>query len=229
MNLYETDFLKKMTTLLKEAFKFKKYKAMAPAFAVFTGILMLPIVVASFAVVALLGVLGFAFSVLSAPVRYLHQIVTDEGKGTKHATQTIIYLISWPTVFFLYVLMSVLLLLIIPTYALLSFLTYVWSLGGFKFHLFANQVDDISVEVNGRYALLPLVFIIVGGMLLLLMPIFHGVIHYFELYKNFMERMFVVDFIGIYTAYLAIHCAFATLYSLIGFAPNPKKVVKSEK
>ena len=35
MNLFKIDFLAKMSTLLKEAFKFKKYKAMHPALAVF--------------------------------------------------------------------------------------------------------------------------------------------------------------------------------------------------
>ncbi len=228
MKLYETDFLQKMVTLLKEAFKFKKYKAMPAVLAVFTGILMIPIVISSFFAVAWLSILGFVFTVLSAPVKYLHEIVNQEGQGVKHATQTAIYLISWPTVFFLYVLMSALLLLLIPAYAIFAFSTYVWSLGGFKFHLFANAADDISIEVKGTYKLLPLVFVLVGGMLLVVMPAFHGAIRFVELYELYLERYFLVEFIGIYTIYVMLHSAFATLYSLIGFAPNPKEVAVEE-
>ena len=224
MNLFEIDFLAKLTTLLKEAFKFKKYKAMSPVLAVFTGLLMLPIVVASFSVAASFAVLGFVFSVISAPVKYLHEIVRVEGKEVKHATQFIVYFLSWPTVFGLYVLMSFLLVLLLPTYALLSFLLYVWSLGGFKFHLLLNKVDDISIEVNGTYKLLPIVFVIIGGMVVFLIPLVHGIVYYVDLYQDFMERLFAPTFFGgIYLVYLSLHNAFATLYSLIGFARHPKE------
>lgn len=224
MNLFEIDFLAKLTTLLKEAFKFKKYKAMSPVLAVFTGLLMLPIVVASFSVAASFAVLGFVFSVISAPVKYLHEIVRVEGKEVKHATQFIVYFLSWPTVFGLYVAMSFLLVLLLPTYALLSFLLYVWSLGGFKFHLLLNKVDDISIEVNGTYKLLPIVFVIIGGMVVFLIPLVHGIVYYVDLYQDFMERLFAPTFFGgIYLVYLSLHNAFATLYSLIGFARHPKE------
>lgn len=231
MNLYETDFLNKMVTVLKEAFKFKKYKAMSPALAVFTGILMIPVVLISFVMVAILSVLSFAFAVCYMPIKYLHHTVNTEGQNVKHATQAVIYLISWPIVFFFYVLMSLLVLLIFPAYAAFSFFTYVWTLGGFKFHLFANQSDDISIEVNGKYNALPVVFVVVGAILLVFIPIIHSIIHYFELYANYMEKFFFKSFFGqggIYSDYVSVHTLFAILYTLIGFAPNPKKKVVEE-
>ena len=227
MSLYEMDFLKKMVVLLKEAFKFKKYKAMHPALAVFTGILMLPFVVASFAVTAVLALLSFMFAVLSAPAKYLYDIMHGEGQGVKHATQVVVYLISWPVVFFLYALMSILLLFILPVYAWLAVLTYVWTLGGFKFHLFMNKVDDISIEVQGRYTTpLPLIFICIGALIAVILPAAHGVITYVDLYKNYMERLFPLVFVSIYAAYLAVHSVFAFFYSIIGFAPRPKAAKK---
>lgn len=223
MNLFEINFLGKMSALLKEAFKFKKYKAMNPALAVFTGLLMLPIVVASFAVTAMLAAVCFAFNVLSSPVKFLHGIVTAEGKDVKHATQFIIYFISWPLVFFTYAIMSFLLLLIIPTYALLSFLTYVWSLGGFKFHLFVTNADDISIEVDGRYSVLPWVYIFVGLAILVIAPVIHGTVHFVDLWNNFLEATFFGTFFGgIYGNYMSAHVVFSILYSLIGFARFPK-------
>jgi len=227
MKLFEINFLEKMKILLTEAFKFKKYKAMSPVLAVFTGILMLPFVVASFAATAFFASLAFTFAVVSAPVKYLHEIVRVEGKEVKHATQCTVYLISWPVVFFLYLIMSFILLLLLPTYALLSFLLYVWSLGGFKFHLLLNQVDDISIEVTGKYRYLPVVFVIIGSLLVLLIPLVHGVIHYIDLYKDYMERLFFATFFGgIYPIYIGIHSGFAMLYSLIGFARHPKATEK---
>ena len=225
MNFFEIDFLAKLTTLLQEAFTFKKYKAMIPVFAVFTGLLMLPVVIASFFAVAIFAALAFVFSVISAPVKYLHEVVHIEGQGVKHATQVVIYFLSWPTIFGLYGLMSFLLVLLIPIYALLSFLTYVWSLGGFRFHLLLNKVDDISIEVSGTYKLLPIFFVLVGAIVVFLIPLVHGIIHYVDLYQDYMERLFVFTFFGeIYGIYLDLHTAFAVLYSLIGFARHPKKI-----
>lgn len=221
MSLFEMDFLKKTELLLKEAFKFKKYRAMSPALAVFTGILMIPLVAASFVVTAILAVMCFMFTVLSSPAKYLHDLVHSEGQSVKHATQTAVYLISWPFVFFLYVSMSFLLLLILPTYALLSVLLYAWSLGGFKFHLFASRTEDISIEVKGRYLVLPIVFIIVGYLLVFFIPLIHGVVIYMNLQAKDMEDWFFYVFGGVYGGYIGAHSTFAFLYSLIGFARRP--------
>ena len=223
MNLFEINFISRMTALLGEAFKFKKYKAMHPAFAVFVGIFMLPVVVASFAAAGILAVLTFAFEVLSSPVKYVHGIVNKEGKEVKHATQAIVYLFSWPFVFAAYALTGLLLVAIFPIYALLSFLLYVWTLGGFKFHLFPVE-DDIAVEVNGRYNfILPAVFIAVSAIVLIIVPAIDGGFYYAELYKYYREAEFVGFFFGgVYWGYIALHTAIAALYSLIALAPYPK-------
>ena len=223
MNLFEINFLDKMSTLLKEAFKFKKYKAMHPVFAVLVGLFMLPVVVASFAVTALVAILGFIYEVVSAPVRSIHGIVNKEGKEAMHATQFIIYLVSWPLIFVAYVVIALMLVVIFPLYALLSFVLYVWTLGGFKFHLFPSFAEDISIEVKGTYRVLPIVFIAVSAVVLLIVPFVDGFTYYLELYKYYLEGEFVASFFGnIYLGYIGIHAAIAVLYSLIAFAPNPK-------
>lgn len=225
MSLFEIDFLKKMVTLLKEAFTFKKYKAMHPVLAVFTGIFMLPFVIASFVLTAILAVLCFLFTVFSTPIKYLHEIVTCEGKGVQHATQFIIYFISWPLVFFLYAMVAVLLLFIIPAYAALSVALYIWTLGGFKFHLFPQKADDISIEVNGRYCFLPLIFVIVGAIMMVLVPLVYGVVLFVDLWNALAEAYFLATFLGdgFYSTCLWLFNIFAALYSLIGFARNPKE------
>ena len=228
MNLFKIDFLAKMSTLLKEAFKFKKYKAMHPALAVFVGLLMIPVVAASFVAVAVLASLGFVLAVISSPIKYLHSIVNEEGKQVKHATQAFIYIISWPLVFMLYAVVSLLLVLIMPAYALTAFLTYVWTLGGFKFHLFVSEDDDISIEVKGRYLALPIVYVCIGAVAILVIPFIHGLVHYMDLYKYYLEGTFVQSFFGgIYPIYQLIFNVFSLLYTLIGFVRFPK--VKTAK
>ncbi len=229
MSFFEIDYLQKMTDLLKEAFLFKKYKAMNKILAVFTGIFMLPIVIASFFAVAWFASLAFLFSIFSAPVKYLHEIVRDEGKEVKQFTQLVVYLISWPTVFSLYVLMSFLLILLIPAYALLSFLLYVWSLGGFKFHLRLNKIDDLSIEVNQTYFALPLVFIVLSCITAISAPLIHGIILYADLYQDYLEHLFLeIFFVDVFPIYIWGHSMFATLYSLLGFARRSKKEEKEE-
>ena len=230
MNFFEIDFVGKMTTLLKEAFKFKKYKAMKPVFAVFTGIFMLPFVIASFALTISLSVLSFWFTLISSPVKTIHALVHDEGQTVKHATQMIVYLISWPLIFAIYAMMSILVLMIIPTYTLFMFFTYIWSLGGFKFHLFANYEGDIAIEVNGEYNYLPSIFIAVATVVLVLVPFVEGLIFYVDLYKDYLEENFWDLFFATkYLKYVGIHMVFTIFYTLIAFAPRPNGVVVETK
>lgn len=236
MNYFEIDYLKRLTLLLKEAFKFKKYKAMSPFLAVLCGILMLPFVAISFSLVAFFAVLAFFFTIIIAPIKFLHLIVNTEGKEIKHATQAIVYLISWPLVFLLYALMSFLLFLLLPTYALLSFFTYVWSFGGFKFHLFITKNEDISIDVKGRYNALPVVFILVAVIVLILLPLIACSIHMIDAYSdpiaaNLYDEAFAKYMSAAYKqftasypiSYIAPFMGFALLYTLIGMARFPKE------
>ena len=61
MNLFSTDYLSKVTSLLKEAFKFKKYKAMHPFFAVVVGITVIPFVLVSLLLSVYLIIACFLF------------------------------------------------------------------------------------------------------------------------------------------------------------------------
>ena len=66
MNLFSTDYLSKVTNLLKEAFKFKKYKAMHPFFAVVVGITVIPFVLVSLLLSVYLIIACFLSAFLSA-------------------------------------------------------------------------------------------------------------------------------------------------------------------
>lgn len=167
MSLFEIDYLKKTWLLMKEAFKFKKYKAMHPAFAVFVGIFMLPFVVISIALTAVLTVLCFVFNLVLTPIKHFHSIVHAEGQSVKAGAQFWIYFFTWIILFAFYLAFSFITVAIYLLYALLAIFAYIFSLGGFKFHIAPNyDSDDISIENTGRFFVIPIVFISLAGVLL---------------------------------------------------------------
>ena len=223
MNLFSTDYLSKVTNLLREAFKFKKYKAMHPFLAVITGITMIPFVLISLFISAFLLVGCFLFKTAKLPIDFLHNLVNQEGQEVKHATQFAIYWISWPIIFALYAMISFMLLWISIAYAVVVCIIYVWTLGGFKFHLYANEADDISINVSGRYNALAIVYVCVQAGILFLIPLIHGTVLYADLFYDYLEKYFFYEFSSAYGVYYRLSVMLAFFYSLIGFAPHPKK------
>lgn len=225
MNFFEVDWLKKGADLMKEAFLFKKYKAMHPVLAILCGILMLPLVLISFIMAGIYFVLSFFFTIEIAPIKFLHGLVSKEGEGVKHATQFAIYWIAWPVVFFLYLLASGFIVTLSMLYALTSILTFIWSFGGFRFHLFATA-EDISVEVNDEYnMLLPAIYILGAGVILVLLPAVTTLIDCIEA-GNF--ELFIDWFTSEISDKVPLHVVYSIFYSLTLMSYRPG-AVKEEK
>ncbi len=233
-NLFELDFLSKMGTLLKESYQFKKYKAMHPVLAVFTGIFMLPFLVLSFFLTAILAVFGYIYALAATPVRFMHSLIHKEGESVRfHASEFVIYFLSWVTIIWLYLLLAFLFVVIVPLYTALAIVLYIQTLGGFRFHVFPYQYEDISIEVNGRLKQIPLWYVITYATLFVLLPIIHAVVYFFILYFDYSESYFLMGFFGIggiYSIYNVAQFIFSLLYSLIFFARNPreKKAIEPE-
>ena len=220
---FSINFMERATVVLKEALQLKKYKAMPVALAIIVGIFMLPLVLASVVCAVLVYVLGYLFSVVSLPVQSLHKLLREEGQGVMHGTQVIVYLLSWSFIFGAYAALTFFLISLTALYSLFSIFTYLWTLGGFKFHLFAKE-EDISIEVTGKYkTLIPVIFIAVMGVLLVLLPLINTFIFVidrdlkltFELFETvFKMKMHETD---------TLRFLFSVVYSAILFAPNPKE------
>ena len=226
MNLFNVDFLGKAIRLMKEALKFKKYKAMPIVAAVFVGLFMFPFMVTAFLLWTTLLLIAFVFKIIVSPINYLHSILTNEAKQISAAGQFAIYLISWPIVFVYYVVVSVLLILIYIQYALLSIINYLWTLGGFKFHVFIDREDDISIEVKERYDMPSLlIYLIISGCISVLFPLIHGIIIYSQLYSNYQENLFNLGYIYLY---VEIQSLFTIVYGYIVLCTRPKKVEQVE-
>lgn len=218
MNLFEIDFFNKTINLIKEAFKFKKYKAMNGFFAVVVGITMIPFVLLSFYLLLLVILETFLFKVLINLVNSLKLLVNQEGKEVHPATQFIIYLVSWPVLLALYLILSLSYVWIIIFYAILSLVTYIWTLGGFKFHLFAYEKDDISIEVNEKYRKALILTYVLIALIGFVAFVAYGVYTYVDLYYYFMEDL-IIEYLLPFVYFGNI---FTLLYTLIGLAPRPK-------
>ena len=223
MNLFKIDFLEKLKTLLKEAFKFKKYKAMPPAVAVFVGITFIPFVISSLMLAGTFAVLAFIFKIISYPFEFLRGLTNNEGREVKHATQFIIYFISWPLIFFGYVMISFILVAIAVIYALLTINTYIWSLGGFKFHVLITKAENIEITVNREYEPGTYIGYLAAWYGLLLIFIIVDLVVTLQ-YNNSNPYFFYPHGMLVFLPYgLSIIELFTILYTFIGFGPRPKE------
>ena len=183
---------------------------------------MLPIAIVAAVLAVALYVLGYFYSVASLPIQKLHKLLHDEGQSVLHATQFIIYFLSWSFVFGSYALLTFFMIALTALYSLFSILTYVCTLGGFKFHVFAG-VEDIAVEVNGSYASwIPLAYIAVIAVLLIVLPLIKAISAYADYPLNSFQlflQLFKAQIIGM----RSWRILFSIIYSAAVFAPNPKK------
>ena len=122
-------------------------------------------------------------------------------------------------------MLSFLLIVLTVMYSLFSILCYIWTLGGFKFHLFASE-EDIAIEVEGKYNILvPVVYVSVAAALLLILPLFQTISTVADYPKVTSEFFFQIYELRI-AAGRGLRMLFAAVYSLIIFAPNPKKEIE---
>ena len=223
MNYFKIDYTQKATNLLKEAFTLKKYKAMPLLLAILTGICMIPVLFADLIVAGFVYLFGFFFNLALAPIKFLHAILSNEGKDLKHATQFVIYFLSWSIVFAGYVYLAVSVFFLSFFYAILSMLTYICSLGGFKFHTSPDiEPEHIKKEVNGKMFWVPLVYCIINIVLLLLAPAIISLADCIEI--EAMNKFFYF-FKGYFFDLLPISVAVSLIYSpaFFGNAPKDKK------
>jgi hypothetical protein len=83
-----------------------------------------------------------------SPLDFLHKTLQAEAKDVKHATQAIIYWISWPFVFFMYVMNSFYAVLFYFSWFGLMLNTYLVTLGGVRWQPFITDAvyDDVELE-----------------------------------------------------------------------------------
>lgn len=222
---FTVNFMQSTSNVWKEAIKLKKYKAMPLGLAIPTGVLMLPVALVSLIAAVLIYVLGYLFSVVLLPTQRLYKLLHEEGQTVKHASQFIMYFLSWGFIFSAYAALSLFMIILTVLYTIFSILAYLATLGGFKFHVFAKE-EDISVDVEGKYPIwMPIAFIAAMGVLILILPLIKTIGIAADFPKK-MEGAFKL-FMQIYWARILNpnfwRFLFSAVYSAVIFAPFPKK------
>jgi hypothetical protein len=211
--------------LFKEAFLLKKYKAMNPVLPVLVGILMIPFALLTLVGAIFLYSISYIFKIAVLPIEQLHSLLHEEGQSVMHATQFVIYLLSWVFIFWAYTMFCFLSVITTILYSFCSVTTYVWTLGGIKFHLFPNQ-DDISVSVEGTYnILLPVIMLAGVVVLMLIVPVFQTIAMLFEYEFVKLEFEMILNLLKMKIVSMqGITNLFTLLYTVIVLAPRPKKI-----
>jgi hypothetical protein len=169
-NLFEVDYLKRTVELFKESFSFKKYKAMNKFFAFCMAYLMSPLQCVSVIISVPLFCSAFALKFVVSIIKSLHNVVTNEGQKLKHATQLVVYIFSWPIIFIAYVMAALCYIGLVIMYALLACVSYVWTIGGFKFYAYIVDAENVAIEVDGKYTMKSQIILFIFTTVFALLP-----------------------------------------------------------
>ena len=161
----------KMKNMILELLKFKQYKRMHLAFKILVAILEFP-----FILLLLLSVGSFyltyaIFRSISEPIDFINNLIKEEGKEVKHASQFIIYFFGFPVVLIGTIFTSGLTFFIFFEFLFSSIFGEVVSLHGFKFQPFISKADDdfsISISEEKFKLWRPLTFVIIGVIFLII-------------------------------------------------------------
>lgn len=224
---FSANYMQGVTAVIKEAQKIKQYKAMPLAFAIVIGVLMLPFAIAAILFALSIYVFGYLFSVVSEPVQKLHELLKGEGRELKHASQFIIYFLSWSFIFSAYAFLAVLSVILNILYSIFAILAYIATLGGIKFHVFARN-EAVSVDIDKKHNLVALiVFVSVMGVLLILLPLIQTIVFAAELPEGFLTfKLFFTIFGAQIMALNGWRALFAAVYSAFVFAPMTRKKIE---
>lgn len=222
---FSIGFLNQTNALFKEAFKFKKYKAMPLGWAIIVGIIMAPFMLLNLIFAALLYVLSYIFDIIAMPINSLYKVLHAEGQSVMHATQFILYLLSWPLIFTAYAWQSILVIFSTILYSINAILVYAWTFGGIKFHVFVSQAESIEIETNGKYnQLLPAILVAATAVIMIILPLISTISTCAEIgfdYLKFSTIMNIFKFEILQRRSLSMLVSF--LYSVLIMARFPRK------
>lgn len=161
-------FFTNLRRLWAEVFSLKRYKRMHSALAVLCFIAVLPFVILFVIGIGAAFIFAIMFALIQGPLDYLHGIVKQEKNGAHPAVQVVIYLISWPLLFFLYAMYALFALALYIIYFFNVVFGYYTSLGGFKFHLSPLEEDIAKDDGDKKYEVRAIVFAVLGVLLFIL-------------------------------------------------------------
>ena len=126
--------------LIREARLGVRFKNMSPVVKIIVKILLIPFIIITFFSIAYYYITLFFFKAFASPIQYLHNIIKNEAKEVKHASQFAIYWLTFPYIFALYVIQSFTAFSFFFLWFGCMLNTYIVTLGGVKFQPFLLDV-----------------------------------------------------------------------------------------
>lgn len=126
--------------LIKEARESTRIKEMSLVARIIVTILLVPFIILAFLNIVYYYITLFFFKAFTSPIQYLHNIVKEEAKDVKHATQFAIYWLTFPYIFFMYVIQSFTAFSFFFIWFNCMLSTYIATLGGVRFQPFLLDV-----------------------------------------------------------------------------------------
>lgn len=208
----------KMKNMILELLKFKQYKRMNLCFKILIAILEIPFALALLINVGLFYLTYALFRLISEPIDFIKNMIKEEGKEVKHASQFIIYFFGFPIVLLGTIFVSILTFFIFSFFLFSSIYAEVVSLHGINLQPFISQAsDDFSLSLSEEKFKLwrPLVFLIISGIILIVLFIFYILLYtdlapYYQLFSYFVSLIFIFEL-------------FVFVYSLLGFNQKDSK------
>ena len=167
------DLIQSYLELVKETFTLRNYKRMNTACAVLSAIVMFPVLLSYAVGMLVYGLFLIVHKLVSIPADYLMNFVKGEGKDVQHATQAVMYLIGFPIIFILKVIVALLTFVIGILHFGVSVDGYVAMLGGITFSPFVlTPVDRTKSEKAPNYTSSAVILFVIFGLFLLLLYLF---------------------------------------------------------
>lgn len=133
--LFSINFLEKGKELLHKVISFEKYQNKKKVARVFIHIgLDLVTGIPTFVLFGFIAILYFLVKIVTAPLGFLHSLAESQGQKVRHASEAVIYLVSWPIIFLLYVFMAFIQIAFCAVYAVMFCFGWLWSLCAFSFN-----------------------------------------------------------------------------------------------
>lgn len=135
------NYSKLVKQLTAEMKKGVQYKDIPKVFKIFLIIAMIPLIVSFVISKLVFGISLFVYRIIAAPADYLNKWLKAEKSDVMHLTQAVMYLVAFPTIFGLQVILSLNSVFFFLQWFGMMIQAYLLTLGGIKWQPFLTEAE----------------------------------------------------------------------------------------
>lgn len=201
-----------MNNLIREAFSFKKYKALPLPLAIIIGIFLLPVWATAFSFAALFYVAAAILAICDFPVETLLAFVRREAKEVNEITQVFVYFFGWPLILFFKVFAILCKIFNYVVYFVATVFFFIASLCGVEFDFKMEKNDrNLVAEEKNKPAMVKGIILVV----LFALTVYWALLFGLFMILTLVRVPVIIAFIFLYVA--AGFYALAILWDVVAF------------